>query len=183
MNPLRVTLFCIVLSIITIVLMAMQGCLLERITTIPEVGDKPEIGRDAIQAIFTEFDIDKEAIPTDLEMSKYQYSIATIDEVMEIQSDVWSVIAQSPFDARDRNCVAYANALYVALTWSLPSPPVAVIFYKETCGFPDCFPPGTTGHALIMMVTVEHNLMFIEPRRRWDIYPFDRDVTITEIRM
>lgn len=171
-------------QLLFIAIIISTGCNLDVVTSIPtEAAEaRPAIQASEIEDIFVNYHIRSDTIKA-TEFGRYVYYIATIEEVRDIQSGAWSLIAQSPYDAKHRNCVDFANALYPMLTWSLCSAPVAVVFYWGFCWFPECPTLKIDRHALIMMVTQDHELMFVEPRQRGNIYAFPDDIIIMEIRI
>ncbi len=172
------------IAVVVLMVLTLPGCYLDVITTIPteSVDVRPTIRVWQIRDIFESYQIRQEAIDT-VGFSKEVYFIPTVEEVRVAQSDAWSIIAASPYDPRHRNCVDYAEALKPMITWALPSAPIGVIFYYDVCRIPDCDRLEIKGHALLLMVTREHELMFIEPRQRGNIYPFNTNAIIMEIRM
>jgi len=173
------TLILMALTITTVIAMILTGCP-NVITTVPDVSELPTIVKSEVKELLLDYGIWKSVVNSTV-FSREIYSIPELETVREIQEAAWLAIGLSPYDERDRNCVDFARALDGIFAVSLPSAPIGVVLYLDfVCSVDRC---DVKGHALLVFITQDHEVMFIESRIEGRIYPLDRDVIITEIRM
>lgn len=172
-----------IVGVAILIALIWTGCV-DVITTIPDVSGLPVITKYEVIGIFADNGV-KEKLLDATGFSRNEYSIPLLKRVREVQTMAWSLlIGKSAYSERDRNCVDFANALLSILTWHLPSAPIGIVFYLDfVCSVPGCVVGEIRGHALLVFVTQERELMFIEPRIAGRIYEFDRSVWVTELRM
>ncbi len=172
----------IIFSIVIAVAMALTGCISDTITSVPDVSHLPVITKRQLRNILIDYNI-KEKLLNLNSFSRPEYSIPTLEDVKDLQIDAWHLIGSSPYDKRNRNCVDFAEALKPILTWQTPTAPIGIVFYYGFCRIPDCASTKIYGHALLIFVTQNRKVVFIEPRQAGNIYNFDYDVVIAEIRI